>query len=184
MKNYILLLLVLALVSCGKEDSSIEHQKSLVEYNELSGVWFRSIPINSQPLHGNSIIEKGEFHFELKFEENGEFEHRHTLLDFPENQNHPDSISVTINKGTFDFEDNLLNILNDSQVYIQIFDGEKITRDTLESRPFSQRRYQWPNVRIISNDSLKFTYHELTDLILPDQISPGILLKEEFYKRK
>ena len=86
--------------------------------------------------------ERGEYHIELKFQNNGEFEHCFTSFGYYENQNSNDSTSISINKGTFELEDNFLVIKNDSRVTMRIFDGEKIIRDTSISRTIIEHQYQ------------------------------------------
>jgi len=184
MKNFLAFLALVISFGCNKDDAPVEHQNSPVELNEILGPWFRTSPIKFAALHGNPAFERGENHIEVKFSPNGEFEHRYTTLGLYENQNPTDSTSITIIKGTFSLEDDLLSIIKNSGTYIQIYDGDNINRDTTNREYIIQHEYQWPNVQILPDDLLHFTYHTITDIVSQDQISPGIELREELYERK
>ena len=193
MKNFLTILLILTIISCENNDIVVQdepqesffgYEKSLLDINQIIGTWTRSTPIKFGALHGNPAFERGEYHIEVKFENNGEFEHRYTTLGFYENQNPTDSASITIHNGIYSLEDNYLHIIRNSRTYIQIYDGESINRDTSTRTTTIQHEYQWPNVAILNNDSLRFKYHTITDVISSDQIAPGIELREETYKRK
>lgn len=201
MKNFLVFLALLIFVGCNMDDSPqitpvdideepdmevtrVEHIISQVDLDEILGTWFRSTPIRFGALHGNPAFERGESHIEVTFSSNGDFEHRYTTLGFYENQNPTDSTTIRITKGTFILENGFLNIERNSRTTIQIHDGNNINRDTFRTQYIIQHEYQWPNVQISPEDSLEFTYHTITDEVDPEQISPGIELREEVYERK
>lgn len=180
--------LVFIVLSCDSSEEpvepGIEHLESTVQRNDLIGFWFRSTPIKFSALPPNPAFERGEHHFTMKYFEDGFFEYRRTSLGFYENQNPLDSSAIVINSGMYELINNILTINIFHKTYITIFDGNEVTRDTSGRRINFQTTYQWPRAEFIDNpDSLKFTYHIITDVISSEQEVLGVDKIVELFKR-
>lgn len=172
----ILIINILILSSCNKEDSSMMP----TNVDELEGSWFRSYSNRVSGGPNQSSFERGELHITITFRENGEFIHNTTFLGLYEGTSDDDTTAVIIESGTYTVQNENIEILLDKRIWWDSFYEDM---EDFEESNYNPNKYKDMTFEII-NEELKLEYLMITDVISELQETPGVDKFEEFYIRK
>ena len=170
---------ILLFSACDKD--TLETPSSDPE--NLEGTWFRSHPIKVWGGHNQPSFERGEAHIRLSFQDNGEFIHNRTVLGLYEDQSPEDTTGVTIEFGTYTAGEREIDIDLNRRIWWDSFYDDMANYEDFAESGVNPDKYLDVTYEIIEG-TLHLVYYTRTDLITPEQGTPGLDKFEEAYTKE
>lgn len=146
----------------------------------LTGTWFDSSPVEIWVGDNQPLLERGEAHARVTFQENGEFIYNRIYLGLHEGTSIEDTTSMITESGVYNAEEGAIEIILDKRILWSPSSGYI---EQFELNSFAQNRYMDVTFEI-NIEELYLVYFTATDLISPEQETPGLDKFEEVYTKQ